>query len=750
MLAVLFSATWLWAGTDPFVAVTTQPQSQIVEEGESVIFTVIAMNCEDFTIPLSNSVNLDMIAVGPGTFMMGSPEDELGKAATIVIETQHQVTLTKGYWLGKYEVTQAQYKTVMKNNPSWGVGDNRPVEQVYWDDATNFCAKLTAIEKAAGRLPMGYEYTLPTEAQWEYACRAGTTTALNSGKNLTGIDKCSNMNEVGWYLYNCGRYTDYGYDTGGSGSHTYVGKKLPNAWGLYDMHGNVSELCLDWYGDYPDTAVTDPTGPSTGEKRVVRGGNWFDRAQSCRSASRSYVISNFQDKRKSYYLGFRVALAPVQSGSSSLFNNVESMSEDFSEVDQTEDEGILTYQWYKDGIVINGATNNSYKISSVKPNDMGNYTVKVSNQSFSATSDTAILTVIMQPEIITQPESLAIREGNTVTFDVVATGGDLKYQWKKDGLPISGATTSSYTISNVKLSDAGGYTVTVSNSAGSVTSDVAVLTIKTDPIPEVLSVQRSVNVIGNIAYVTLTIANAPKGYFASLEDVWYRKDITFSEMSEEGTISELNNGVKVNWSGFDLSGNYQFPETITYTASVLEGTSTTVNLNGKLMITTTEGVVEANVTGIMSVTFVIPPTAPVIVKDLESKTISERSRVTFSVTATGSEPLLYQWFKNNSLMSGVKGSSYTIPSVSQNDAGTYMVLVTNAQGAAMSAQVTLTVTPATPKLVLEQNGNEWKITFTGTLQESSDMESWKRVTDTQNGIYIFTPTEGKKFYRAVQ
>jgi hypothetical protein len=152
----------------------------------------------------------------------------------------------------------------------------------------------------------------------------------------------------------------------------------------------------------------------------------------------------------------------------------------------------------------------------------------------------------------------------------------------------------------------------------------------------------------------------------------------------------------------------------------------------------------------MSVTFVIPPTAPVIVKDLESWTVSEGSAVTLGLTVTGSEPLVYQWFKNNSLMSGVNGSSYTIPFVSQNDAGTYMVLVTNAQGAAMSALATLTVTPATPKLVLEQNGNEWKITFTGTLQESSDMESWKRVSDTQNGIYTFKPTEGKRFFRAVQ
>ncbi len=724
MLAVLFSTTWLWAETVPFIR--TQPKSQIVEPDESVTFTVIAKSLEDFTIPLSSNVNLDMIAIAPGMFTMGSPTNEIGRLKNYD-ETQHEVTLTEGYWLGKYEVTQAQYQTVIGTNPSdqpdymekyYGVGDNYPVYYVSWNAANGFCAKLTAIEKAAGRLPEGYEYTLPTEAQWEYACRAGTTTALNNGKNLTSTNASSNIDEVGWYGYNS------------NGKAHPVGQKQPNAWGLYDMHGNVLEWCLDWYEDYPTFSVIDPVGPSTGPNRLMRGGSWGSAADSCRSATRLiYTPPGAVNRLK--VNGFRVALSVVQKV-------------------QAENGDNLIYQWYKNSTVINGATNASYKISSVKTNDMGSYTVKVSNSKGSVTSDVAVLTVIMKPTIITQPESQAIKEGNTVTFDVNATGGDLKYQWKKDGLPISGATASSYTISNVKFSDAGSYEVIVSNSADSVTSETAVLTIKTEPEPEVLSVERSVSVSGNIAYVTLTFANAPKGYFASLDEVWYRKDITFSEMSEEGTISEVNNGVKVSWNVFDLSGNYQFPETITYAASVLEGTSTTVRLSGKLMITTTEGVVEADVSGIMSVTFVIPPTAPVIVKDLESKTVSERSRVTFSVTATGSEPLLYQWFKNNSLISGVNGSSYTIPFASLNDAGTYMVLVTNAQGAAMSALATLTVTPIIPELVLEQNGNEWKITFTGTLQESSDMESWKRVNDTQNGSYTFIPTEGKRFFRAVQ
>ncbi|MBO4715993.1 MAG: formylglycine-generating enzyme family protein, partial [Verrucomicrobia bacterium] len=139
---------------------------KIALSDKKLFFCTEGVGSKDFTIPLSNTVNLDLIWIEPGTFMMGSPENELGRFDD---ETQHQVTLTQGYWLGKYKVTQSQYKAVMKANPSEFSGDNNPVECVSWNDAMAFCAKLTEIEKAANRLPVGYEYTLPTEAQWEYA-----------------------------------------------------------------------------------------------------------------------------------------------------------------------------------------------------------------------------------------------------------------------------------------------------------------------------------------------------------------------------------------------------------------------------------------------------------------------------------------------------------------------------------------------------------------------------------------------------
>jgi len=274
-----------------------------VKMGNKKLFFCAKGESKNFTISLSDTVDLNMIWIEPGTFIMGSPEDELGRYDT---EVQHEVTLTKGYWMGKYEVTQAQYEVIMGTNPSdghdvgygnpvYGIGDDYPVCFVSWDDAMDFCAKLTAIEKEAGRLPEGYGYTLPTEAQWEYACRAGTTTALNSGKNLSDIYKCSEMDEVGWYGYNS------------DGMSQRVGQKQPNAWGLYDMHGNVMEWCLDWYTwSYPTSAVVDPMGPETGVRHLIRGGSWDNPATQCRSA---YRVMPLQDKGD--LAGFRVALAPV-------------------------------------------------------------------------------------------------------------------------------------------------------------------------------------------------------------------------------------------------------------------------------------------------------------------------------------------------------------------------------------------------------------------------------------------------------
>ena len=244
-------------------------------------------------------VTMELNWCPPGTFTMGSPTTELGRFPS---EIQHKVTLTKGYWIGKYEVTQAQYSAVTGANPSAFRGNSLPVEQVTWDNAVAFCDRLTSKEKAAGRLPDGYKFALPTEAQWEYACRAGTTTALNSGKDLSNADKCAEMDEVGWYSNNASYQT-----------HP-VGQKKVNSWGLYDMHGNVAEWCRDWMGDYTAADVVDPTGPATGMLRVTRGGNWLDTAGGCRSAFH-YSCEYPTTYQKN--LGFRVVLLPADTQTSS-------------------------------------------------------------------------------------------------------------------------------------------------------------------------------------------------------------------------------------------------------------------------------------------------------------------------------------------------------------------------------------------------------------------------------------------------
>jgi formylglycine-generating enzyme required for sulfatase activity len=224
---------------------------------------------------------LDLLWVRPGTFTMGSPanEPERNKAEG----PQTKVTITQGFWLGRTEVTQAQYEAIIGSNPSTfkNVGRDAPVERASWIDAMAFCRKLTERERAAGRLPEGYVYTLPTEAQWEYAHRAGTTGAYPGEPDATA-----------WYDQNSG------------GTTHPVATKRPNAWGFHDMAGNVIEWCLDWYGDYPGGAVTDPTGPARGYYRMARGGSWRTDARLGRCAARS----GGSEGRLDYTIGFRIAL----------------------------------------------------------------------------------------------------------------------------------------------------------------------------------------------------------------------------------------------------------------------------------------------------------------------------------------------------------------------------------------------------------------------------------------------------------
>jgi uncharacterized repeat protein (TIGR02543 family) len=298
-----------WSSSDTAVAtVSNDGTITAVAAGNTTITVTTAdggftAQCEVTIYPT------DMVRINAGTFMMGSPISEPERATG---ETQHEVTLTKGFYMGKYQVTQEQYEAVIGSNPSYfqtavegetGTPGKLPVEKVSWYDAVEFCNKLSALEglqevyTISGRTPASGNpitgatvtadwskngYRLPTEAEWEYACRAGTTTAYNTGETIS--------DNTGWYSAN-------------SGSKTHqVGLKTANEWGLHDMHGNVLEWCWDLRADYTNEAQNDPTGGDTGSNRVRRGGSWFSSSQSMRSANRFYGTPS--DRDETY--GFRL------------------------------------------------------------------------------------------------------------------------------------------------------------------------------------------------------------------------------------------------------------------------------------------------------------------------------------------------------------------------------------------------------------------------------------------------------------
>jgi formylglycine-generating enzyme required for sulfatase activity len=222
---------------------------------------------KEMSVDLGGGVTMDVVFIRSGSFSMGEGDEK------------HQVTLTKPFYMGKYEVTQEQWQAVMGSNPSNNKGAKQPVETVSWDDCQQFVAKLN--EKLAGM-----KASLPTEAQWEYACRAGSATKFCYGDDESGL-------------------SDYAWFTSNSGNTTHpVGAKKPNAWGLYDMHGNVWEWCNDWYGPYLTNAQEDPQGPASGTHRVLRGGSFGDGPAGLTSSRRSYYTPDCRYNS----LGCRVVL----------------------------------------------------------------------------------------------------------------------------------------------------------------------------------------------------------------------------------------------------------------------------------------------------------------------------------------------------------------------------------------------------------------------------------------------------------
>lgn len=239
-------------------------------------------------VNLGENVLLEMVLIPAGNFIMGSKKKPVDPFSNIKVEQppdnqmpQHEVTLTKTYYMGKYEVTQEQWFEIMGENPSEKKGRKLPVTNMSWINCQEFIKKLNEKTKSS--------YRLPTEAEWEYACRAGTTTAYSFGNEITPKDA--------------------NYSDSNIGKTVAVGSYKANAFGLYDMHGNVSEFCEDWYGDYQAGAVTDPKGAATGTERVLRGGAFDRNFSDAGSSVRTYLPPAY---RYIYYgdFGLRLAKTP--------------------------------------------------------------------------------------------------------------------------------------------------------------------------------------------------------------------------------------------------------------------------------------------------------------------------------------------------------------------------------------------------------------------------------------------------------
>jgi formylglycine-generating enzyme required for sulfatase activity len=351
---------------------------------------------------------------------MGSPTSEVGRGGD---ETQHQVTLTHGFYLGKYEVTQAQYETVMTGNseglnakPSyWPNNNDRPVDKISWNDTQIFLMRLNDMEQNAGRLPSGWKYVLPTESQWEYACRAGTTTLYSWGNDINSSRANYNQN---------------------IGQTVNVGQYAANPWGFYDMHGNVWEWVYDWKADYSDDSQTNPEGAVSGSLRGSRGGSFVDGLHALRTAQSSGGVLTGRHSNRGFRIAFQAMPADTANPELELFGGVaiareagQSWVEPGVEAHDARD-GNITDQIVVAGIVDMNRTGDytlTYTVTDVAGNkDTKTRTVTVrGNRTVDLNATVAMDMIWCPPGTFTMgsPTTEVGREANETRHQVTLTNG---------------------------------------------------------------------------------------------------------------------------------------------------------------------------------------------------------------------------------------------------------------------------------------------------------------------------------------
>jgi len=585
--------------------------------------------------------------IPPGTFLMGRPTSEA--SVTPYNETQHPVTITRGFWMGKYEVTQQEFLGLMGYNPSYcngyqpssgtnyGTVLTRPVDSVTWYEAAHYCALLTRRERAAWRLPVGYVYRLPTEAEWEYTCRAGTTTSHHYGNEL----RSGMANFDGRYEYAASGGLIWNENGNYLAATVPVGSYQPNPWDLYDMHGNILEWCYDRYGgDYPSQAVTDPIGPAEGGERICRGGYFRSSGHNCRSACRNRADANSGG-------GLRVVLAAEGSVPLAPHINGQPQSQvvlpgGFALIGVSVDYDFdlpMTFQWFLNGTNLVGRTNNYFEIYGVQPRDVGKYVAIICNDYGSVTTEPATLRLTTRPTIMRQPESEDVVRGETVRFSVEVTGA-LGYQWQHDEIGITGATNATLTLPGVGPTASGVYSVVVNYGINSITSNPARLTVV--DIPQItLHPQSQAVGLGNTASFSVTVNSA-----GTVRYQW-----RFS-----GTVIPGATNASLSLT------NVQFSQAGEYSVAV-------VNVAGEV------------VSDPAILTVLMPP---LIVQHPQSQSVRIGESVTFivAVTNTAELPIGYRWRKGGSTLTNqvlyAHTHTLTLTNVQLTNAASYTVVVTNA------------------------------------------------------------------------